>query len=118
MCRDLGPHLTVSVSPESGETSRVVVYPVTHQRTGILAATLLFVLVPNHLGLPFGYRTPTQQTLTQSAGRIAGPRLAADEHVWHPCSPGKGFGGAAQPRCSEGDNRTWLITAVGAPSRR
>ena len=59
MCRDLGPHLAVSVSPESGETSRVVVYPVTHQRTGMLAATLLFVLVPNHLGLHFGVAATT-----------------------------------------------------------
>ena len=50
ICRDLGPYLAVPVGPESGETSCVAVYPITHQRIGMLAATLLSVLVPNPIG--------------------------------------------------------------------
>ena len=54
MRRDLRPYLAVSVGPKSGETSYIVVYPITHQRTGMLAAPLLFVLVTGR----HGYRLP------------------------------------------------------------
>jgi hypothetical protein len=86
MRRDLGPHLAVSVRPESGETSRIVVCPLTHQRTGMLAATLPFVLVSNHLGLPLSYRTPTHQTNPTSSGYPVGERQCYDRCGSHDCS--------------------------------
>ncbi len=49
MRRGLGPHLAVPVGPKPGKTSRVVIYPVTHQRAGMLAATLRPAPVSNHL---------------------------------------------------------------------
>lgn len=44
----------------------------------MLAATLPFVLVSNHLGLPLSYRVPTHQTNPTSSGYPAGERQRDD----------------------------------------
>ena len=80
--RNPGPHLAVPVGPKPGESSRVAFYPTTHQRTGMLAATLPPAPAPNRAEV----FAPLDGLIERVEQARAGPRdvgrVAGDEgHV-------------------------------------